>query len=66
MNVLHTELQKWAPVIRVEASSVAFLEQPQEFYNLIMEKISSSRKHIYLSSLYIGTDLLSKNIVSQL
>lgn len=64
MEDLHSELQKLAPVIRVEVSNVFFLEQPVEFYNLILEKISSSENHIYLSTLYIGTDSQSKNIVS--
>lgn len=63
MDDLHGELQKCAPLIRVEASSIDFLEQPKDFYNLILDKIYSSRNHIYLSTLYIGTDPLSKNIV---
>ena len=64
MEDLHCELQKFAPIIRVEASSIVFLEQPREFYDLILEKIYSSSNHIYLSTLYIGTDCLSQNIVS--
>lgn len=63
MNELHLELQKWAPLIRVKASNISVFEKPDEFYNLIKAKISSSRYRIIFSSLYIGSDALSQKIV---
>ena len=63
MDDLHGELQNVLSLIRVEASSIDFLNNLKDFYNLILDKIYSSRNHIYLSTLYIGTDPLSKNIV---
>lgn len=63
MNELHHELQKHVPVLRVKATDISILEKPSEFYNLIIEKILKAQKQIYLSSLYIGTDALSKKLV---
>ena len=63
MNELHHELQKIVPVLRVKAADISILEEPSEFYNLIIQKIFDSRVEIYLSSLYIGTDSLSKKLV---
>lgn len=63
MNELHHELQRNVPVLRVKATDISILEQPSEFYNLIIQKIFESRKQIYLSSLYIGNDALSKKLV---
>lgn len=63
MNELHHELQKHVPVLRVKATDISILEKPLEFYNLIIEKILNAQKQIYLSSLYIGTDALSKKLV---
>jgi phosphatidylserine/phosphatidylglycerophosphate/cardiolipin synthase-like enzyme len=63
MNELHAELQRYVPVLRAKADDISILDKPSDFYNLIIQKIFDSQKQICLSSLYIGTDTLSKEIV---
>lgn len=64
MNEFFQQLQECAPLIRVDASNISILESPIQFYNTIIDKISTSRKRIILSTLYIGSDILSRKMVS--
>lgn len=63
MNEFHQSLQRNGPVFRVHVSDILFLDRPEDFYNTIMDKISTVENLICMSSLYIGTDPLSKKIV---
>lgn len=63
MNELHQSLQKNGPVFRAHVSDIFFLNQPKDFYDTIIKKILTAERVIYMSSLYIGTDPLSKKMV---
>lgn len=52
-----------APVFKVKAADVLFLDHPEEFYRTILKRIEESKEKIMISSLYIGTDELSSNLV---
>ena len=63
MDILHHRLREFVPLIRVKASCISILEKPEQFYNSIISKISTSTNQIVLSSLYIGNDALSLKMV---
>ncbi|KAL7071511.1 hypothetical protein ACQ4LE_009607 [Meloidogyne hapla] len=52
--------------IPVESTSVHFLKLPNEFYQEILKRISSSHKRIIFSALYLGTGHKEHEIVSRL
>lgn len=63
MEKLHQALQSQVPKICVKASNIEILELPSEFFDSIIENILISKNHIILSSLYIGIDYFSRNMV---
>lgn len=63
MEKLHQALQSQVPKICVKASNIEILELPSEFFNSIIENIFISKDQIILSSLYIGVDHFSRNLV---
>uniref|UniRef100_A0A915M871 CDP-diacylglycerol--glycerol-3-phosphate 3-phosphatidyltransferase n=1 Tax=Meloidogyne javanica TaxID=6303 RepID=A0A915M871_MELJA len=52
--------------IPVEATSVHFLRLPDEFYQEILKRISSSKSRIVFAALYLGTGQKEQQIVSRL
>ena len=54
-----------APAFPVDANKIRFLKDPDEFYQTLLEKCSTARHRIVLSSLYLGTGQLEKTLVSK-
>ncbi|CAK5081236.1 unnamed protein product [Meloidogyne enterolobii] len=52
--------------IPVESTSVHFLKLPDEFYQEILKRISSSKSRIVFAALYLGTGQKEQQIVSRL
>ncbi|GMR59353.1 hypothetical protein PMAYCL1PPCAC_29548 [Pristionchus mayeri] len=50
----------------VHANSVRIITTPKEFYDLIIERIGSANKRVYLSSLYLGSGKHESAIVDGL
>lgn len=63
MNELHQSLQRNGPVFRAHVSDISFISLPKDFYDTILKKISTTKRLLCISSLYIGTDSLSKKMV---
>jgi phosphatidylserine/phosphatidylglycerophosphate/cardiolipin synthase-like enzyme len=66
MQELHEKLQSISHPIRVRAVDVQFLENPHRFLECIIHRISLSTRQLVFSSLYIGSDPLSRKIVCHL
>ena len=45
---------------------IEILHEPHSFYNLLLRQIENANERIVLSSLYLGTGLLEKNLVQVL
>uniref|UniRef100_A0A915MIP1 CDP-diacylglycerol--glycerol-3-phosphate 3-phosphatidyltransferase n=1 Tax=Meloidogyne javanica TaxID=6303 RepID=A0A915MIP1_MELJA len=52
--------------IPVESKSVHFLKLPDEFYQEILKRISSSKSRIVFAALYLGTGHKEQQIISRL
>nr|CAD2191651.1 unnamed protein product [Meloidogyne enterolobii] len=52
--------------IPVESTSVHFIKLPDEFYQEILKRISSSKSRIVFAALYLGTGQKEQQIVSRL
>ncbi|GMS80207.1 hypothetical protein PENTCL1PPCAC_2382 [Pristionchus entomophagus] len=50
----------------VDANSIRIIETPSEFFDLIIERIGSAKKRVYLSSLYLGSGKRETAIVDGL
>ena len=55
LTSLKRDLDSLAPRIDIHASQIRVIESPADFYSTLKTKISSARRRIYLSTLYIGT-----------
>lgn len=51
------------PVFAVDASQIEILDDPDTFYESIIEGIRRAKKRILISSLYIGTGSMETKIV---
>lgn len=54
------------PGFLLPSKSIKTLREPSEFYDFLLERIAKSKTRIVLSSLYIGTDPLSKKLLDAL
>lgn len=61
---LFNSLLSFAPCYPVKADKIVIINEPKEFYKTLVEKCESAQKRIVLSSLYLGTGPLEKNLVS--
>ncbi len=48
----------------VHASRVSFLSHPSEYLSCLKSLVGSSRRRIVMSALYLGTDAMSRSLVS--
>ncbi|EGW30194.1 phosphatidylglycerolphosphate synthase [Spathaspora passalidarum NRRL Y-27907] len=61
LSPIISQLDSLAPRFALHSDDIDILSSPDEFYNLLTQKISAAKSRIYLSSLYIGkkqTDLI--------
>ncbi|KDO17357.1 hypothetical protein SPRG_17206, partial [Saprolegnia parasitica CBS 223.65] len=54
------------PSFPLESDAVSVLTSPDAFYQQLLTNIRAARRRISLSSLYIGTDELSRALVATL
>lgn len=64
MDVLFSEISRKSRAFPVPNDAIDFLNSPKEFYDFIINSINASQKRIYISSLYIGNDQLSRKLVT--
>ncbi|MES1920923.1 CDP-diacylglycerol--glycerol-3-phosphate 3-phosphatidyltransferase [Bonamia ostreae] len=53
------------PVFSVNSKNIRILRSPSDFYRNLLELTKTARSRISLSSLYIGNDMMSKEMVSK-
>lgn len=57
---------KSIPIIPVRAKDVSFLSAPDDFYQLILDKVRSAQNRIILSALYLGTGFKEVALVQEI
>jgi phosphatidylserine/phosphatidylglycerophosphate/cardiolipin synthase-like enzyme len=55
LGSLTNELDKLSPRIEIDPLQIEILKTPEEFYEKLKDKIRKAKRHIYLSTLYVGT-----------
>ena len=59
-------LPQEAPSFQVKASRISIINEPIEFYEEMMRKIALCEERITFSSLYIGTGVKERNLLTAL
>lgn len=63
----HSKLKSLkVPAFKVDSKNVFIIKEPSEFHEKLLELIGLSNKRIILSTLYVGTSDLEKNLVNKL
>jgi hypothetical protein len=48
---------------KVPVSSISFLTRPSDYLSCLRDLVKSSRRRVFMSALYLGTDSLSQSLV---
>jgi CDP-diacylglycerol--glycerol-3-phosphate 3-phosphatidyltransferase len=59
-------VSKYAPCFQVDSEKIFILREPSEFYSTLNEQVAQSKNRIVLSSLYLGTGELEKDLVQNI
>jgi len=54
------------PGFRVHGSQIKIIQEPEQFYQELINKISSSKSRIVMAALYLGTGKMEKNLVQRI
>jgi CDP-diacylglycerol---glycerol-3-phosphate 3-phosphatidyltransferase len=63
LNEIFQEIKKNVPYFVINSKNVKILKEPKDFLSTILKEISTAKKRIYLTSLYLGTGNNEKLIV---
>mmetsp|Transcript_14446 Transcript_14446/g.36837 ORF Transcript_14446/g.36837 Transcript_14446/m.36837 type:complete len:477 (-) Transcript_14446:417-1847(-) len=61
---LISQFQRYSTCSVVDASSIRVLNTPTHFFESLLDGVKHAEKSVYLTSLYLGTDSMSKQLVA--